>query len=104
MIRAVAVLLAGLLLAAAAPRRVPLPLPPPLPANPPADLAAPMPDDDLRGPEALTRGPYAEWALRIYRMQEFGTGDGFIPGSAYQSPEQRRPMQTPGFIVTVPLQ
>jgi hypothetical protein len=81
---------------------LPLPLPPPLPANPPDDLAAPMPDVNSEFPapgESST-----SWALRIYRMQEYGTGEGYIPGSEYQSPEQRKPMQTPGFSVTVPLQ
>jgi hypothetical protein len=97
-------MLGGLLLAGAGPRAL-LPLPPPLPADPPADQAAPVPDADVLAPGAFAPDPSsAVWALRIYRMQEFGTGEGYIPGSAYQSPEQRKPLQTPGFIVTVPLQ
>jgi hypothetical protein len=115
MTRVLLVALASLLLAAAGPRvphrtaltrPVPqplLPLPPPLPTDPPDDLAAPVPDYAPAVPDASTQVGTA-WALRIYRIQEFGTGEGFIPGSAYQSPEQRKPMQTPGFIVTVPLQ
>jgi hypothetical protein len=102
--RALAVMLGGLLLGGAGPR-VPLPLPPPLPADPPADQAAPVPDVDVLAPGTFAPGQSAAvWALRIYRMQEFGTGEGYIPGSEYQSPEQRKPLQTPGFIVTVPLQ
>jgi hypothetical protein len=100
MIRVVTVLLGGLLLIGAGPRvslpfppQLPLPLPPPLPAEPPADHAAPgRIAQDATG-----------FALRVYPMQDLGTGEGYIPGSAYQSPEQRRPMQTPGFMVTVPL-
>jgi hypothetical protein len=95
-------LLGGLLVAGAGPH-VALPLPPPLPANPPTDEAAPVPDIDLFAPSRVARDD-TEFALRIYRMQNFGTSEGYIPGSAYQSPEQRRPMQTPGFVVTVPLQ
>lgn len=79
-----------------------LPLPPPLPADPPTDEAAPMPDANLQFPSARARDE-TEFALRIYEMHDFGTGAGFIPGSEYQSPEQRRPLQTPGFMVTVPL-
>jgi hypothetical protein len=105
-------LLGSLLVAAAGPRPAPatqavphfaLPLPPPLPTDPPTDLAAPMPDANLRLPAGLAQGPGA-FALRVYPMPEFGTGEGYIPGSSYQSPEQRKPVQTPGFIVTVPLQ
>lgn len=98
------IILAGLLLAAAAPRHAPavsLPPPPPLPIDPPTDRAAPVPD----APSSLAdrAAPETAFALRIYRMRDFGTGEGYIPGSAYQSPEQRKPMQTPGFMVTVPL-
>ena len=110
MTRALAVLLGGLVLGAAGPRvslplppPLPLPLPPPLPANPPADLAAPMPDAALRPSIGIVRNA-TEFGLRVYPLQDLDTGAGYIPGSAYQSPEQRRPMQTPGFMVTVPLQ
>ncbi len=63
-----------------------------------------MPDNTVRAPGTATENLNTAWALRVYRMQDLGAGDGFIPGSAYQSPEQRKPMQTPGFMVTVPLQ
>jgi hypothetical protein len=109
--RRIAVLLGGLLLAAAGPHRTlppsspPLPLPPPLPTDPPMDLAAPVPDDTLGVPTGLSQqNRTTTWSPQIYRMQEFGSGDGYIPGSAYQSPEERKPIQTPGFMVTVPLQ
>ena len=101
MTRATAIMLASLLLAET--HRTWLPLPPPLPFDPPHDLSAPVPNESVRLPDpADLHG--STFALRIYRMREFGTGEGFIPGSAYASPEDRRPLQTPGFMVTVPLQ
>lgn len=79
-----------------------LPLPPPLPFDPPDDRAAPVPDADLQNPDG--HSPVStEFALRIYPMRQFSTSDAYPPGSAYQSPEERKPLQTPGFMVTVPL-
>lgn len=103
MTRRAAVLLANVMLAVSGQPPF-LPLPPPLPANPPADHAAPVPNDDPHIPDEGARQGRASWALRVYPMQEFDTGNGYVPGSAYQSPEQRKPIQTPGFMVTVPLQ
>ena len=99
MTRAIAIILAGMLVAGSKP----LPLPPPLPADPPTDCAAPVPDAGLLPPNRTGSGGTA-FSLRLYSMRKLGTSDGYIPGSAYQSPEQRRPMQPPGFMVTVPLQ
>lgn len=105
MTRIIPLLLGSLLLAAAAPRTppwMPLPLPPPLPLDPPSDQAAPVPAGNLAAVAQAGRSQ-TEFALRFYQMQEYGTGDGYIPGSAYESPEERKPMQTPGFLVTIPL-
>ena len=109
MTRALALVLGGLLLAGAAPRHAhplppPLPLPPPPPVNPPTDLAAPVPNAGLFSPDGLSQEQITALALRLYRMQDFGTGDAYVSGSEYQSPELRRPLQPPGFLVTVPLQ
>lgn len=101
MTRVIAVLLSSVLLAGAGPQSA-LPVPPPLPPDPPTDHAAPVPNANLQTPSGLAQDPKA-LALRIYRMPEVGPRDGYIPGSAYESPEQRKPMQPPGFIVTVPL-
>ena len=99
----VKLLLGGALLVATSRSWLPLPLPPPLPANPPTDQAAPMPNNNMAAPGAT--GPEGDtFALRIYPMREHNTGEGFIPGSAYEPPEERKPLQPPGFIVTVPLQ
>lgn len=80
-----------------------LPKPPPLPADPPMDEAAPVPNANVMIPGGHDAAS-TEFALRIYPMRQYGTSDAFPPGSAYQSPEERKPMQPPGFIVTVPLQ
>jgi hypothetical protein len=100
--RTLAAVLGSLLLAAAAPASL-LPLPPPLPVDPPTDEAAPIPNTNARVPSGTAQEQTA-WALRVYSMPDFDTGEGYIPGSAYQSPEQRKPIQTPGFMITVPLQ
>lgn len=79
-----------------------LPLPPPLPANPPTDYAAPVPNANLQTPPS--DGLHGtEFAVRIYPMRQFDTSDAFPPGSAYEAPEERKPLQPPGFMVTVPL-
>ncbi|HTW72412.1 MAG TPA: hypothetical protein VME47_21205 [Acetobacteraceae bacterium] len=97
-----ALVLGGLLLVATS--RSWLPLPPPLPADPPTDQAAPVPNDNLAPPSINGASPHSTVAVRVYPMHEYNTGDGYIPGSAYESPEARKPLQPPGFLVTVPLQ
>jgi hypothetical protein len=96
----VTLLVAGLLLITAP--RAWIPLPPPLPTNPPTDRAAPMPNDNVPAPSVPGNND-DRFALRIYPMNNYNTGDGFIPGSAYEPPEERKPLQPPGFMVTVPL-
>lgn len=84
------------------PRLQELPLPPTPPADYPLSAAAPVPDDSVRGPLAeVSSGPSV--ALRFYRIPMFEPGDGFTPGSRYQTPEDRKAVQTPGFSVSVPL-
>ena len=100
MIRTILLVLMGWLVSAAGPL---LPVPPMPPTHAPNDRAAPVPNPDLFPPPA----PVSQSAAlhpHIFHMNEFGTGLGFIPGSAYQSPEERKPTQTPGFTVTVPIQ
>jgi hypothetical protein len=100
--KTVTLVLGGLLLAATS--RPWLPLPPPLPSDPPTDQAAPVPNDSVTPPLGGDAAPHSTFAVRVYPMRDFNTGDGFIPGSAYASPEDRKPLQPPGFMVTVPLQ
>jgi len=96
-IRAGLLPLFGVLLGAASPA---LPVPPVPP--PPTALAAPVPNLDVRPPFApVVTGTSLD--VRVFRMKEYPAGLAFIPGSAYQSPEDRRPVQTPGFTLSVPM-
>ena len=45
----------------------------------------------------------ARFHVRIFSLDEHDSGLGFIPGSAYPAPEDRKPMQTPGITVSVPM-
>lgn len=79
-----------------------LPLPPIPPARPPADEAAPVPNVDAHPPAAqLREGPSVD--VRLYRAKRYDPSLGFAPGSRYQSTEDRKPIQTPGISVSVPL-
>lgn len=91
---------AGLLALAAAP--LPLPVPPVPPAKPPTDTAAPVPDIAQRAPLAIANED-TQVRLRLYRARRYDGSRGFLPGSRYESSEDRKPIQTPGFSVTVPL-
>jgi hypothetical protein len=42
--------------------------------------------------------------VRIFSLNEHDSGLGFIPGSAYPAPEDRKAMQTPGITLSVPMQ
>jgi hypothetical protein len=118
MIRPAAILLAGSVVAAARsasplhptpPARAPvvgaarssLPLPPTPPAHAPSEVLAPLPGGDLRTSELGT--PTTEFSVRMFSLQEHGGGLAFIPGSAYPAPEDRKPVGTPGFTVSLPM-
>jgi hypothetical protein len=78
------------------------PLPPLPPTHAPAGEAAPLPDDDLSRPTPGTET--ATFHVRMFSLDEHDSGLAFIPGSAYPAPEDRKPMQTPGVTVSVPMQ
>jgi hypothetical protein len=61
-----------------------------------------VPDADLQVPAPHTQTTTLH--VRIFSLDEHGSGLGFIPGSAYPAPEDRKPMQTPGITVSVPMQ
>jgi hypothetical protein len=88
--------------AGASPRHS-LPVPPIPPPNPPTDQLAPVPNPDLREPtEIATEG--ARVGLQDFRARTFNNqGLGYTPGSQYESTEDKRPIQTPGLSVQVPL-
>jgi hypothetical protein len=101
MIRRVCSGLAMVVSVAAAP--APLPLPPIPPPHPPPEQLAPTPD----------RGAQAPWVppsdgVRVrpqdFRAQLLTQGLGYTPGSRFQSNEDKRPIQTPGLSLQVPLQ
>ena len=80
----------------------PLPIPPIPPVHPPTDLSAPVPDPDMRGP--LPAGPReTQVRVRDFRVDSMVNGLGYTPGSRYQSSEEKRPIETPGLTVQVPL-
>ncbi|MDR3537051.1 MAG: hypothetical protein P4L71_11180 [Acetobacteraceae bacterium] len=101
MIRAALLLLTGLLTLAAAPEPM-LPIPPIPPTHPPTDTAAPVPDDDMRAPVTVADAT-TQVKLQLYRVHRYDGSRGFLPGSRYESTEDRRPIQTPGLSVSVPL-
>jgi hypothetical protein len=79
-----------------------LPVPPIPPAYPPTGQSAPMPDVDAQAPLADTEAG-AQLSLRDFRVQRFYQGLGYAPGSRFETSEDKRPIQTPGVTVTVPL-
>lgn len=121
MIRPTVILLAGIVVGAArlplpptppvhvpagdaAAERSSLPLPPRLSGGARAEAGepAPLPNDDLQPPAS---GPETEkFNVRIFSLDEHDGGMAFIPGSTYRAPEARKPMQTPGVTVSLPLQ
>ena len=79
-----------------------LPLPPVPPDMTTLRSSAPVPDANVQDPSANTI-PAAKFTLRLYRNDAFNASYGFTPGSRYQSTEDKKAIQTPGFSVTVPI-
>jgi len=80
----------------------PLPIPPIPPNHPPTNLSAPVPDPNVRAPPPT--GPQ-ETQVRVqdFRADMMTNGLGYTPGSKFQSSEDKRPIETPGLTVQVPL-
>jgi hypothetical protein len=80
-----------------------LPLPPIPPAHPPTDQSAPIPDREAQAPpEDGAQGPRV--GVRDFRSYRFtNQGFGYAPGSQFETSEEKRPVQTPGLTVQVPL-
>lgn len=79
-----------------------LPVPPPPPAHPPSGEVAQVPNLDAHAPVApVSDKPSVD--VRLYRARNYDASMGFVPGSRYQSSEDRKPIQTPGFSISVPL-
>jgi hypothetical protein len=79
-----------------------LPVPPIPPADrPPADIA-PVPNVSAQAPVApASEEPSVD--VKLYRAKPYDPGLGFTPGSRYQTNEDRKPIQTPGLSISVPL-
>jgi hypothetical protein len=80
-----------------------LPVPPIPPEHPPAAQAAPMPNPDARAPQDRSAGG-TQVGLTDFRINRDNQSLGYTPGSQFQTNEDRRPIQTPGLTVRVPLQ
>jgi hypothetical protein len=100
-------LLVAFIATAAAGQKQSLPLPPPLPpkppAHPPADRGAPVPDLYVSAPREGP-SPLPNITVRDFRMDDTNHSLGYTPGSQFQTSEDRRSIQTPGFSFRVPLQ
>jgi hypothetical protein len=80
-----------------------LPVPPIPPEHPDLGETAPVPNVDARAPlPVVSNSPTVD--VRIFRNRPYETGLGFAPGSRYQTNEDRKPIQTPGLSISVPLQ
>jgi hypothetical protein len=79
-----------------------LPVPPIPPSIPPIADAAPVPNLDAEAPVAPSSDEPSV-NVRLYRARMFDPGVGFVPGSRYQTAEDRKPIQTPGLSISVPL-
>jgi hypothetical protein len=79
-----------------------LPVPPIPPQNPPLADAAPVPNVYAEAP-VTPDSEEPSLNVRLYRAKPYDPGVGFVPGSRYQSSEDRKPIQTPGFSINVPL-
>jgi hypothetical protein len=80
-----------------------LPVPPIPPPHPPPAQPAPMPDLDATGPgPSGSQGPRV--MLQDFRIDRFYQGLGYSPGSHFETSEDKRPIQTPGVTVQLPLQ
>lgn len=80
-----------------------LPVPPIPPADAPADQSAPMPDLDARAPSG-DAAQHVTVSVQDFRVERFYQGLAFSPGSRFATSEEKRPIQTPGVTVQVPLQ
>jgi hypothetical protein len=79
-----------------------IPEPPIPPEHQPLAESAPVPDPDAQAPiPAASDEPTFD--VRLYRARPYDPGMGFAPGSRYQSSEDRKPIQTPGLSISVPL-
>ena len=81
----------------------PLPVPPVPPDQLQLGQVAPTPDPDARAPVApASAQPSVN--VRMYRSKFYDPAFGFAPGSRFETSEDRKPIQTPGLSVSVPIE
>jgi hypothetical protein len=79
-----------------------LPVPPIPPARPPAAFLAPVPNPDAQAPNPTT--PLSpRVTVEDFRVNRPNPAFGYSPGSQYETSEEKRPIQTPGVAVQLPL-
>ena len=79
------------------------PVPPIPPDHPSLAETAPVPNADAQAPAApQSTSPSVD--VKLYRTRPYDPGYGFAPGSRYQDNEERKPIQTPGLVISVPIQ
>jgi hypothetical protein len=67
------------------------------------DQSAPVPDPDMTGP--LVPDPQgAQFSISNFRVRRPDQNLGYGPGSQFETSEDKRPIQTPGLTIRVPLQ
>ncbi len=100
--RMIAIMLAMLVMTSVSAMSKALPVPPIPPINPPLNEIAPVPNVDAQAPvPTASNAPSVD--VRLYRARVYDPSMGFAPGSKYQSSEDRKPIQTPGLSISVPL-
>ena len=79
----------------------------PIPPNPlPSALLAspaPVPDRDAQPPPDPNSAPHTKVSVADFRPPKTDASAALPYGARYQSPDDQRPIETPGFTVTIPL-
>lgn len=79
-----------------------LPVPPVPPDYPPLTEIAPVPNVDAQAPATAASGA-PSLDVKFYHPSLPDAGLGFAPGSQYQIPDDRKPLQLPALGISVPL-
>jgi hypothetical protein len=95
--------LIGLVALSASAAAADLPVPPVPPATPPETNGAPLPNPDIEAP-AAPGATHTSVNMTFYQVKLPDPSLGFSPGSQYQNTEDRKPVHTPGFSLSVPIQ
>ncbi len=64
---------------------------------------APLPDRDARPPPDPDSSPHTKVNVTDFRQPNIDADAGYPYGSRFRTPEDAKPIQTPGFTLTIPL-